>query len=131
MFQRHETAATLTGVEACRTFFADCMAVSPDEDGLWVAHVDGEARCIHLAAYPAGAELAELPVALILREAVELGSVGMIVAQRRKGAASTSASERQTTQTLSLAAEAMDIALLDHLLFHGRECRSLRRAGLL
>jgi len=132
MFQRAEVAAPLTGVEACRTFFADCVDSLMEQGTLWVAHVDHEARCIDLASYPAGADAAGWPVGRIVEQAARLGSAGMVVAQRRNGSAHTSLSANlQLSRRLALAAEAMNVALLDHLVFWGSNCTSLRRAGLL
>ncbi|MCW3798278.1 hypothetical protein OMW55_10740 [Sphingomonas sp. BN140010] len=131
MFLRSETPARLTGVEACRDFFADCMAGSAGVNGLWVAHVDGQARCIQLAAYPAGAVDGDLPVQKIIEQAAQLSSVGMVVAEHRTGDAPDVPAARAGLRQLSLAAEAMDVAVLDHLIFTGGECTSLRRAGLL
>jgi len=132
MFQRAETAAPIAGVEACRTFFAECVNSTAEPETLWVAHLDREARCIDLASYPAGADAAGWPVGRMLEQAARSGSVGMVVAQRRSGTAATplAASDR-STRRLALAAEAMGVALLDHLVFQGSECTSLRRAGLL
>jgi len=132
MFQRAEVAVPLAGVEACRRFFADCVDSPVAQGTLWVAYLDREARCIDLTSYPAGRDATIWPVSRIVEQAARLGSVGMVVAQRRNGSALTPLSANvRSSRRLALAAEAMDVALLDHLVFSGRECTSLRRAGLL
>jgi len=127
MYQRAETAVTLAGVEACRAFFADCMTEPGGDGALWVAHVNDEARCIHLASYPGEAAASDLPIRSIVAEAALLGSTGVILAQHR----SPSMAGVESTRRLALAAEAMALTVLDHLLFSGNQCSSMRRSGLL
>jgi DNA repair protein RadC len=131
MLQRAETPVALTGVEASRAFFAPCFAESAAER-LWVAHVDREARCIHLASYDGAVEEVDLPVGTIIGDAIRLDSAGIVLAHNHPcGDANPSLSDRCATQSLALAAEAIDLALLDHLVFAGSECSSFRRMGLL
>jgi len=47
------------------------------------------------------------------------------------GDARPSDSDRRATRRLASAAEAIDCALLDHLVFGGDDCTSFRRIGLL
>lgn len=49
-------------------------------DALWVAHVDANVRCIDLTSYEDSS--AGLPVRAILTRAAELGSAGVVLAQR-------------------------------------------------
>lgn len=130
LHQRADDPATLTGVEASKAFFVPCLQGSGRES-LWVAHVDGRARCLHLANY-GGAGQAEVPVGAILRDAALFGSAGLILAHRR----ATDSLERTPTATaatreLAGAAAALDVAVIDHLLFTAADCTSMRRVGLL
>lgn len=131
MLQRAETPVALTGVEASRSFFAPCFS-SPAEERLWVAHVDGQARCIHLASYERGTEERDLPVAAIICDAIRFDSAGIVIVRNHaEGGAAPSSSDKAATRAIALAAEAIDLALLDHLVFAGPDCASFRRLGLL
>ena len=131
MLQRAETAATLAGVDASRAFFAPLMVGSAG-DTLWVAHVDGQARCIHLARY-ASRSGSDLPTRDILSDAATRGSAGVVLAYRERSTldALPEQAERTSLRRLAEAAQAVDVALLDQLVFTGEQCTSMRRAGLL
>lgn len=131
MLQRAETAATLAGVEACRVFFGRSLGRERCET-LLVAHVDHAARCMHLARYAGDRDGVVVPIRAIMDDAARIGSAGMILAHNHpSGNASPSASDTQATRRLAAAAEALDVTLLDHLIFAGEECTSMRRSGLI
>ena len=132
MLQRAEIAATLAGVDASRAFFAPLVAGAAG-DTLWVAHVDGQARCIHLAHY-AGRSVTDLPTREILTDAATRGSAGLVLAYRERSSLDPEPpeqAERTSLHRLADAAQAADVTLLDQLVFTGDQCTSLRRAGLL
>jgi DNA repair protein RadC len=134
--QRAEYPATLAGHEAAREFFSPCF-MGPDarsHELLWVAHIDDRARCIHLGRYADGREGAvDLPVRRIIADAARFGSAGVVLAHNHpSGDPTPSAADCQATRTLARAAEAIDLAVVDHLVFaKAGQCRSLRRMGLL
>lgn len=131
MLQRAETPVALTGVEASRSFFAPCFAFA-DTERLWVAHVDDEARCIHLASYDGGVDAVDIPVRSIIGDAIRFDSKGIVLAHNHpSGQATPSRSDKVATRALAIAAEAIDLTLLDHLVFAGQDCASFRRLGLL
>jgi DNA repair protein RadC len=131
MLQRAEHPVALTGVEASRAFFAPCFTASPNEC-LWVAHVDREARCVHLASYEGGEDEIELPVRRIIGDAIRLDSAGIVLAHNHpSGDPSPSRADKIATRALAIAAEAIDLTLVDHLVFAGTDCTSFRRMGLL
>lgn len=130
MFQRTATPVRLTGVGPAETFFAP--AVRADAKALHVAHVDERARCIHLAAYPREGAEERSPIPAILRDAAELGSVGLVLAHSQDEPLSARDTEGWTnTRQLAAAADLIQVTLLDHLVFHGRDCTSLRRLGVI
>ena len=131
--QRAESPLRLNGLEAARRFFAGCLdEAGPDKEHLWVAHVDEQARCIHLARHDGDVGGATLSLRDVITDAATHGSVGVILAHNHPGGDPTpSADDRQLTRRLSLAAEAIDLAVLDHLVMAGHECRSMRQMGLL
>lgn len=131
MLQRAESPVALTGVEASRSFFAPCFD-SASAERLWVAHVDDEAHCIHLASYEGGLDQVDLPVRAIIGDAIRLDSAGIVLAHNHpSGDPRPSRSDKVATRCLAIAAEAIDLTLLDHLVFAGTDCSSMRRMGLL
>ena len=131
--QRAESPLRLNGLEQARSFFASCLAeTDPTKEHLWVAHVDDDARCVHLTRHDGHAGGADLPMRQIVADAARHGSKGLILAHNHpSGDASPSATDKRITRRLALVGEAMDVAILDHLVMAGGECRSMRQMGLL
>ena len=134
--QRAESPALLAGYDAAQDFFAPCFdgPGAATTEALWVAHVDDQARCIHLARYAEGNEGAvELPVRNIIADAARLGSAGILLAHNHpSGDPTPSPADCRATRKLARAAEAIDLALVDHLIFaNHHQSQSLRRMGLL
>ena len=69
----------------------------------------------------------------MLAEALQLGSAGLVLAHNHPGGDPTpSRADCRITKRLVAAGEAMDLTVLDHLVFgRGGQCRSMRRLGLL
>lgn len=132
-YQRAESPLRLNGLAAARRFFADCLAeTNPDTEHLWVAHVDDQARCLHLSRHDGDDGGASVPIREVIADATEHGSTGLILAHNHpSGDATPSARDRQVTRRLALVAEAIDLTLLDHLVLAGPDCRSMRQMGLL
>jgi DNA repair protein RadC len=131
--QRAELPLKLDGLAAARAFFAGCIADSnPSRENLWVAHVDDEARCIHVSRHEGNQSGAEFPLRTIIADAAEHGSAGIVIAHNHpSGDPRPSDSDCRATRRLAAAAEALDCAIVDHLVFGGAECTSLRRLGYL
>jgi len=132
-YQRAELPLKLDGLTAAREFFAGCMAdADPDRENLWVAHVDEQARCVHLTRHPGDAAGGVFPIRTIIADAAQHGSAGILLAHNHpSGDPRPSESDLRSTRRLATAAEALDCTLLDHLVFAGAECTSLRRLGYL
>jgi DNA repair protein RadC len=133
MYQRAENPLKLDGVQAARSFFEGCIAdADPSRESLWVAHVDGEARCLHLTRHEGDESGAHFPMKAILSDALRHHSAGIVLAHNHpSGDARPSESDCRVTRRLAAAAEMFDCAILDHLVFAGSDCTSLRRMGLL
>jgi DNA repair protein RadC len=131
--QRSERPAILAGHQAAQAFFAPCFETrAGGGEQLWVAHVDGQARCLHLGRYDGGSNAVGLPVRTIIADAARLGSAGVLLAHNHpSGDPTPSKSDCRATRALACAGEAMDLAVVDHLIFAGGECRGFRRMGLL
>lgn len=133
-YQRVESPALLNGHDAARRFFTSCFA--PEDaatERLWVAHLDRMAQCIHLDQFEGEAASVGLPVRSIVADAARLGSVGVVLAHNHpSGDAQPSAADCRATRALSQAGEAIDLTVLDHLIFAADgQCHSMRRMGLL
>jgi DNA repair protein RadC len=132
-YQRAEPPLKLNGVAAARQFFAGCFA---EEDAarerLWVAHVDEQANCLHLSSHEGDESEAPFPLRQIIADAAAHGSAGIVLAHNHpSGDSRPSDSDCRATRRLATAAEALDCAVLDHLVFAGDECTSLRQLGYL
>ena len=132
-FQRAESPALLNGHEAARRFFSSCFkAGDSNRERLWVAHVDESARCIHVECYDGEPDSVGVPVRNIVANAAKYGSAGVVLAHNHPGGdARPSNADCRATRKLARAAEALDLAILDHLVFAGRDCSSMRQLGLL
>ena len=132
-YQRAESPALLNGHEAARRFFASCFRAGDDQcEQLLVAHVDHAARCLHVEQYEGEPDSVGMPVRAIVADATRLGSVGVVLAHSHPGGdASPSDADYRATRRLARAGEAIDLAILDHLIFADGDCRSMRRMGLL
>lgn len=131
MLQRVETAATLAGTEASQAFFWRCLPTGDDEV-LLVAHVDEATRCIHLARYGGERGWVDLPLSSIIADAARHGTGGLVLAHNHPGGnPRSSLADARATRRLATAAEALDVTLLDHMIFAGNQCCSMRRMGLL
>ncbi|HEU4697025.1 MAG TPA: JAB domain-containing protein [Sphingomicrobium sp.] len=131
--QRVETPITFNGLAAARQFFSGCFAEEdPGLESLWVAHLDGEARCLHLSRHQGDSCGADFPLREIIIDAAEHGTAAILVAHNHpSGDPRPSHSDLRATRRLATAAEALDCRLLDHLVFAGEKCTSLRRLGYL
>jgi len=132
-YQRAEHPLKLDGLAAARAFFAGCIADSdPSRESLWVAHVDDEAHCLHVSRHDGDETGADFPIRQIIRDAAVHGSTGLVLAHNHpSGDPRPSDGDCRATRRLATAAEAVDCTILDHLVFGGAECTSLRRLGYL
>jgi DNA repair protein RadC len=132
-YQRAESPALLNGHEAARRFFATCFeGEDRQREHLLVAHVDSATRCLHVEQYSGQPADVGLPVRDILADALRLGSAAVIVAHNHpSGDARPSDADYRATRKLARAGEAIDLAVLDHLIFADLDCSSMRRMGLL
>jgi DNA repair protein RadC len=131
--QRADIPLKLTGVAAAREFFSGCFAEQKqDQESLWVAHLDQEARCLHLSRHLGDACGIDFPLREIVIDAAQHGSVSILLAHNHpSGDPRPSDSDLLATRRLAFVAEALDCRLVDHLVFAGDQCTSMRRLGYL
>ena len=132
-YQRAELPLKLDGLAAAHQFFAGCLAEEdPSRESLWIAHVDDQSRCLHVSCHRGDETSADFPIREIIAAAAGLGSNGIVMAHNHpSGDPRPSDSDCRLTRRLATAAEAIDCTVLDHLIFAGAECTSLRQLGYL
>ncbi|NUQ16946.1 MAG: DNA repair protein [Sphingomonas sp.] len=132
-YQRVESPLKLDGAAKARLFFSHCFAEQdPTSETLWVAHLDDQARCLHVSHHEGDTCGVDFPLRNIILDAARHGSAGILLAHNHpSGDPRPSESDFSATRRLATAAEALDCTVLDHLVFGGAECTSLRGLGYL
>jgi DNA repair protein RadC len=132
-YQRAEIPVKLDGITAAREFFSQCFAEQgQSRETLWVAHLDDESRCLHLSHHKGDATGVDFPFREIVIDAALHGTCALLIAHNHpSGDARPSDSDLRATRRLATVVEALDCRLLDHLVFAGSDCTSLRRLGYL
>ena len=132
-YQRAEPPLKLDGLAAARSFFAGCFAeTDPAEETLWVAHLDGEANCLHLSRHGGNRTGLGFPLRTIVVDAARHASAAILLAHNHpSGDPRPSSADLSATRRLAVAAEALGCRLADHLVFAGAACTSLRSLGYL
>ena len=132
-YQRAEPPLKLDGLATARQFFARCFAEQDSsKESLWVAHLDDEARCVHVSRHEGDASGVDFPLRSIIVDAAHHHSAAILLAHNHpSGDPRPSESDFRVTRRLATAAEALDCTVLDHLVFGGAECTSLRGLGYL
>ncbi len=131
--QRAELPLQIGGVETARLFFAGRFArLNPNRETLWVAHLDNDARCLHVSRHRGDESGIEFPFRTIITDAVAYGSAGIILAHNHpSGDATPSDADCWVTRKLACAADVLGCKIVDHLVYAGDRTSSLRLLGLL
>ena len=131
--QRPEPPLKLDGLATACRFFSRCFEEQDStQETLWIAHLDDEARCLHVSHHPGDETGVGFPLREIIVEAAHHHSAGILLAHNHpSGDPRPSESDFRATRRLAAAAEALDCQVVDHLVFGGAECTSLRRLGYL
>ena len=89
----------------------------PHEE-FWIVYLNNGNKVIYTALLSKGGITGTLvDVRLVLKQALELGAVGLVLAHNHpSGTLKPSRADKQLTQKLKTAAEAIDIKILDHLI---------------
>ena len=93
----------------------------------WIVYLNNSNKVIHKAQLSKGGITGTLvDVRLVLKQALELGAVGIILAHNHpSGTMKPSLADKQITQKLKTASEALDIKILDHLILAQHDYFSL------
>ncbi len=122
----------LDGEAAAIAFFKPIFARERAET-LRIAHLDGEHSMIGLRLYESDlCHAVEFPLRTIIRDAIELDSVGLILAHNHpSGDAAPSRQDLLATRALISLMRPLGMRIHDHLIFARSEVRSFRAMGLL
>jgi DNA repair protein RadC len=127
-----EEQATVIRTAADAAALAEPLLAGAEAEKIVVIHLTRERRAIGVSQYAGEGRRAELPLRLIVEEALRLNSEGMVVAHNHpSGDPEPSEADLEATRELAATARSLGIALHDHLIFAGGEWRSLRQMGLL
>jgi DNA repair protein RadC len=131
--QRAEQPVMLGGPDAAARFFASCFAESdPARESLWVAHLDGRANCLHVSRYEGDETGAAFPFRAIITDTARDGSSGLLLAHNHpSGDGRPSTADCLATRRLATTAHALGCRVIDHFIFAGEDCSSLRQLDFL
>ncbi|RPG29138.1 JAB domain-containing protein [Flagellimonas sp.] len=99
----------------------------------WIVYLNNSNKVVHKAQLSKGGITGTLvDVRLVLKQALELGAVGIILAHNHpSGTLRPSTADKQITQKLKVASEALDIKILDHLILARHQYLSFADKGIL
>lgn len=126
------SSTPIVGTAAAAALFRHSLAGRATE-ALCIAYLDPEQRLIRLSVEEGRAsDRIELPLRALVRDALLLDAHALILAHNHPGgSALPSRADTATTARLVEITRALDIRLVDHLIFAGSEVVSLRALGLL
>ncbi|MFT4832846.1 MAG: DNA repair protein RadC [Psychroserpens sp.] len=118
--RRGESAQKITKISSSKSVFEllqPIMGELPHEE-FWIVYLNNANTVMHFALLSKGGITGTLvDVRLVLKQALELGAVGLILAHNHpSGTLKPSEADRQVTNKLKVAAEALDIKVLDHVI---------------
>ncbi|HKL90191.1 MAG TPA: DNA repair protein RadC [Allomuricauda sp.] len=133
--RRMEDTSKITKIKSSHDVFEllyPLIGELPHEE-FWIVYLNNSNKVVHKAQLSKGGITGTLvDVRLVLKQALELGAVGIILAHNHpSGTLEPSTADKQITQKLKVATEALDIKILDHLILTQREYLSFADKGIL
>ena len=133
--RRMEDTSKITKIKSSHDVFEllyPLIGELPHEE-FWIVYLNNSNKVVHKAQLSKGGITGTLvDVRLVLKQALELGAVGIILAHNHpSGTLEPSTADKQITQKLKMATEALDIKILDHLILTQREYLSFADKGIL
>lgn len=119
----------LTGASAVREFL-DLVFIERDQELMVVAFCDDRLRLVQLLSFPGSEATVQVSIPDIFRSALDYTAL-LIAHNHPSGDPRPSEADQALTRRLGNAAEALDVTLLDHLIFAQDRMFSFREAGLL
>ena len=133
--RRGEAAQKITKINSSKNVFEllqPKMGELPHEE-FWIVFLNNSNTVLHAGQISKGGITGTLvDVRLVLKQSLELGAVGLILAHNHpSGTLRPSEADKQITRKLKVAAEALDIKVLDHIIITQKEYFSFADEGLL
>ena len=133
--RRMEDTSKITKIKSSHDVFEllyPLIGELPHEE-FWIVYLNNSNKVVQKAQLSKGGITGTLvDVRLVLKQALELGAVGIILAHNHpSGTLEPSTADKQITQKLKMATEALDIKILDHLILTQREYLSFADKGIL
>lgn len=123
--RREESPRKIARISSSKDAF--CL-LQPNMDDLpheefWIVYLNNSNKVLHSAQLSKGSITGTLvDIRLVMKQALELGAIALILAHNHpSGTLKPSASDIEITQKLKIAAESMDIKVLDHLIITSQD----------
>lgn len=133
--RRGEEAQKVTKVSASKDVFELLYPLMGElqHEEFWIVYLNNSNKVIHKSQLSKGGITGTLvDVRLVLKQALDLGAVGIILAHNHpSGTLKPSVADKQITQKLKKAVEALDIKILDHLILAQHHYFSFADQGIL
>ena len=133
--RRGEEAQKITKINSSKSVFE---LLQPrigelEHEEFWIVYLNNSNKVLYTAQLSKGGITGTLvDVRLVMRQALEVGSIALILAHNHpSGTLKPSSADKQITQKLKLAAEALDLKVLDHLIITQKEYFSFADEGIL
>lgn len=118
--RRGEEAQKITKITSSKSVFELLQPKMGElqHEEFWIVYLNNSNKVLQSVQLSKGGITGTLvDVRLVMRQALELGSVGLILAHNHpSGTLKPSNADKQITKKLKLAAEALDLKVLDHLI---------------
>ncbi|MGW9687245.1 RadC family protein [Flagellimonas sp. 2504JD1-5] len=104
-----------------------------EHEEFWIVYLNNSNKIIHKSQLSKGGITGTLvDVRLVMKQALELGAVGIVLAHNHpSGTIKPSSADKQITKKLQKAGEALDIKVLDHLILTQHNYMSFADKGIL
>lgn len=133
--RRGEEALKITKIGSSRDAFELLRPIIGElqHEEFWILYLNNANKVLHSSQLSKGGLTGTLvDVRIVMKEALQLGAVALVLAHNHpSGALKPSKADREVTQKLKLASEALDIKVLDHLIVTQRDYYSFADEGLL
>lgn len=133
--RRGEEAQKITKIQSSISVFELLQPIMGEleHEEFWIVYLNNSNKVLHYAQLSKGGITGTLvDVRLVMKQALELGAVALILAHNHpSGTLKPSTADRQITQKLKMAAQALDIKVLDHLIITQKEYFSFADEGVL
>ncbi len=133
--RRGEDAQKIIKITSSKSVFELLQPIIGElqHEEFWIVFLNNSNKVLHRAQLSKGGITGTLvDVRLVMKQALELGAVGLILAHNHpSGTLIPSAADEQITQKLKKAAAVLDIKVLDHLIITQKEYYSFADEGIL